>query len=314
MSVAGALIMTRKALVARAAVPPAFCVPFDAGDSLLAALFSSSTVGVGICDRQLRFDAVNDALASMNGIPAEAHLGKKLHAVLGSAADKIQPAFEHVFATGQPLSNYEVSAKLPTRGAIGHWSESYFPIKDHAGAVRQVGAVVLELTEPKAIEASLVRLNDSLVRVGAALRVVRERHSERRDPASTLPPVELLEDCFSATRAISHLLHSVPNLPAVPRRSPPMLVRVKASDSDQALDFAGAYPVEDEGDQNSLSSREREVVALLAGGNTNKEIAAMLTISARTVETHRARIMLKLDLHSVTDIVRYALRAHLIRP
>jgi DNA-binding CsgD family transcriptional regulator len=306
--------MTRKSSAARAAVQPAFCVPIDAGDSLLAALFSSSTVGVAICDRQLRFDAINDALASMNGIPAEAHLGKTLHTVLGSAADKVQPAFEHVFATGQPLSNCEVSAKLPTRGTIGHWSESYFPIKDHAGAVRQVGAVVLELTEPKAIEASLVRLNNNLARVGDALRVVRERHSEQREPALILPSAELLEDCFSATRAISHLLHSVPNLPAVPRLNPPMLVRVKASDSDEAMNFTGAYPVEDEEDQISLSSRERTVVALLAAGNTNKEIAAMLAISTRTVETHRARIMLKLDLHSVTDIVRYALRARLIQP
>jgi len=306
--------MTRKSSAARSAAQPALCVSIDAGDSLLAALFSSSTVGVAICDRQLRFDAINDALASMNGVPAEAHLGKTLHAVLGSAADKIQPAFEHVFATGQPLSNCEVSAKLPTRGAIGHWSESYFPIKDQAGAVRQVGAVVLELTEPKAIEASLVRLNDNLALVGAALRVVRERHSEQREPALILPPAELLEDCFSAIRAISHLLHSVPNLPAVPRLSPPVLVRVKARDSDQALNFAGAYPIEDDGDQISLSSRERTVVVLLAAGNTNKEIAALLGISTRTVETHRARIMLKLDLHSVTDIVRYALRAHLIEP
>jgi PAS domain S-box-containing protein len=120
---------------------------------LLSALFRSSTVGVAICDRQFRFRAINDALAAMNGIPAAAHLGKTIHAVLGSAAAKVQPAFEHVFATGQPLSNVEVIAELPSRGAIGHWNRSYFPIKDHTGQVQEVGAIVLELTKRNEIEA-----------------------------------------------------------------------------------------------------------------------------------------------------------------
>src|ERR1700675_2120025 len=133
--------MTRKssALASSTVEPPAVSSAVPAGDSLLAALFNSSTVGVAICDRQLRFRAINDALASMNGLPASAHLGKTIHAVLGSAAAKIQPAFEHVFATGQPLSNFEVTAQLPKRGGVGHWNESYFPIKDPAGEVRQVG-------------------------------------------------------------------------------------------------------------------------------------------------------------------------------
>jgi DNA-binding CsgD family transcriptional regulator len=140
---------------------------------LLSTLFKSSTVGVAICDRQFRFRAINDALASMNGLPASEHLGKTLRSVLGSAAAKIQPAFELVFATGQPLSNYEVTAELP--------------------------------------------------------------------------------------------------------------------------------------------AREREVAALLAKGKTNKEIAKLLVISSRTVESHRARIMLKLDLDSLSDLVRYAVRTDLIR-
>jgi hypothetical protein len=66
----------------------------------------------------------------MNRIPAAAHLGKTIHAVLGSAAAKVQPAFEHVFATGQLLSNFEVTAELPSRMGAGHWNASYFPIKE----------------------------------------------------------------------------------------------------------------------------------------------------------------------------------------
>jgi len=63
----------------------------------------------------------------------------------------------------------------------------------------------------------------------------------------------------------------------------------------------------------SLSDREREIFQLVAEGRTNKEIAALLFISPSTVETHRARIMEKLDLHSAAEIVLYAVRRGVIR-
>lgn len=62
----------------------------------------------------------------------------------------------------------------------------------------------------------------------------------------------------------------------------------------------------------SLTPREREVVQLLAEGKSSKEVAAVLGTSPATVETQRAKIMQKLDLHSVTDLVRYAIRNHII--
>ena len=63
----------------------------------------------------------------------------------------------------------------------------------------------------------------------------------------------------------------------------------------------------------SLSEREREIFQLIAEGKANKEIAALLSISPSTVETHRARIMEKLDLHSAAEIVLYAVRRGVIR-
>jgi two-component system, NarL family, response regulator NreC len=62
-------------------------------------------------------------------------------------------------------------------------------------------------------------------------------------------------------------------------------------------------------EKDRLSEREHEVLRLLALGHTNQEIAIMLFISVRTVETHRARIMQKLELHTRAEIVRYALAA-----
>jgi DNA-binding NarL/FixJ family response regulator len=63
-------------------------------------------------------------------------------------------------------------------------------------------------------------------------------------------------------------------------------------------------------DQRSTRTtpREMEIVRLLAHGKSNKEIAAQLGITVRTVETHRAKIMLKLDLHSLADLIHYAIR------
>jgi two-component system response regulator NreC len=61
-----------------------------------------------------------------------------------------------------------------------------------------------------------------------------------------------------------------------------------------------------------LSIRETQILRLIAEGKENREIALALGISVRTVEAHRARIMLKLDLESVTGLVRYAVRNGII--
>ncbi len=64
----------------------------------------------------------------------------------------------------------------------------------------------------------------------------------------------------------------------------------------------------------ALTPREREIVQLLAEGRSNKEVASGLAISVKTVETHRASIMRKLDLDSLSDLVRYAIRKKIIEP
>jgi DNA-binding NarL/FixJ family response regulator len=61
-----------------------------------------------------------------------------------------------------------------------------------------------------------------------------------------------------------------------------------------------------------LTSREREVVQLLSEGKSSKEVAVSLCISVKTAETHRANIMRKLEIHSVSELVRYAVRNQII--
>ncbi|HXQ80967.1 MAG TPA: response regulator transcription factor [Opitutaceae bacterium] len=79
--------------------------------------------------------------------------------------------------------------------------------------------------------------------------------------------------------------------------------------------FLSAPRAESSSDETGrLSPRERETVQLLAEGRSNKEVAAMLGISVKTAETHRNNVMQKMGFHSITELVRYAVRNKLIEP
>ncbi len=67
-------------------------------------------------------------------------------------------------------------------------------------------------------------------------------------------------------------------------------------------------------DSHALTPREREIIQLLAEGKSNKEVATTLGISVHTAETHRTNIMRKLEVHSVSELVRYAIRQNIVNP
>ena len=79
---------------------------------------------------------------------------------------------------------------------------------------------------------------------------------------------------------------------------------------DDYLQRVHDHPVRQPADD--LTAREREVLKLIAEGNTNQDIADMLCLSRKTVETHRGNIMEKLGLHKVTDLVKYAIREGMV--
>jgi two-component system, NarL family, response regulator NreC len=88
----------------------------------------------------------------------------------------------------------------------------------------------------------------------------------------------------------------------------PKIAKLLVGDSIQRLRHAGADDTYD-----LLTPREREVLQLIAEGRSNKEAAAALFVSPTTIETHRARIMEKLDLHSTAEIVLYAVRKGIVQ-
>jgi DNA-binding NarL/FixJ family response regulator len=88
----------------------------------------------------------------------------------------------------------------------------------------------------------------------------------------------------------------------------PKIAKLLLGDSMQRLRTEGVNDSYD-----LLTPREREVLQLIAEGKSNKEAAAALFVSPTTIETHRARIMDKLDLHSTADIVLYAVRKGIVQ-
>lgn len=66
--------------------------------------------------------------------------------------------------------------------------------------------------------------------------------------------------------------------------------------------------------ESRLTAREQDVLRLIADGQTSEEIARSLAITRKTAEAHRANLMKKLDIHSAADLVRYALRNHIVIP
>jgi formate hydrogenlyase transcriptional activator len=123
-------------------------------EKLLAAYFSSKTVGLCILDSELRYIAINHALAGINGIPAADHMGKTLRETLGDFADLVEPKVREVLSTGEAV-NFEISGTLPGDSEPGHWIGHYIPIKNEADVVTRVGAIVVEITAQKKLEKSL---------------------------------------------------------------------------------------------------------------------------------------------------------------
>jgi len=98
---------------------------------------------------------------------------------------------------------------------------------------------------------------------------------------------------------------------AVSRKVPFFTSKVASLVMDAYLNGRGGSGPED---RRRLSPREREVLQMLAEGMSSKEVAVKLGISVKSAETHRSNIMRKLDLHSVSELVRYAIRNKIVEP
>lgn len=208
------------------------------GHHELIPLLDASKVGVVICDRQLRYKALNQSVADMHNEPIKAHLGRPLGKILGNFAEQVVPFWQNVLVSGHSYTNLEVTGKLPKRSATGRWVQNFFPLLDKKGRVEYVG-------------------------------------------------------CFAIEIRPDHLL------------SPQSFKKPKSTAETQPL-----HP--DRPKRTVLSGRELEVLRLIAVGERAKDIALVLRISFRTVETYRSRLMLKLGASSIVELVHYAIQNHIV--
>jgi len=159
----------------------------DDANLLLQGLLDAVPVGMAYFDRSLRYVRVNDALAATNGIPAEAHVGRRLPDLLEGIPQEVADDIASVFRTGETIPQRLVIGETPAEpGAERHWLVSYYPIR-RGGEVQWVGAVVLEVTERDRLleseRVARISAEQSAERL-ARLQIVTGRLAESADVAS----------------------------------------------------------------------------------------------------------------------------------
>lgn len=121
-------------------------------NALLDTLFDQAPIGFGFWDRNLRFARVNAALAEINGLPPEAHIGKTVAELLPGIDPGVMEAFHQVVEQGTPIINQEASGEtLAAPGQKRYWSVSYYPIRLQDQIVG-AGAICEEITTKKQVE------------------------------------------------------------------------------------------------------------------------------------------------------------------
>lgn len=149
-----------------------------------------------------------------------------------------------------------------------------------------------------------------------ATRQIRKLSPQTEILILTMHDSELLIQEVLGAGALGYILKDdadrnlVAAVDALRRHKPYLSSRVSESVSNPSVPDGTAFSPTS---RSRLTPREREVLQLLAEGKSNKEVAGILGISVKTAETHRANIMLKLDFHSVTELVRYAVRNKIIQ-
>jgi DNA-binding CsgD family transcriptional regulator len=238
----------------------------------------TSNIGFAVFDRWFRYRIVNETLAAMHRVPAEAHAGEGLRKITGAAGLKIEPALDAVFATGKGVRIFELIGNVPRRPEAIHWTGTHFPIRDGHRKVKEVGAFVVD--------------------VGSEVQHVAANRANKR----------LLETVTINTHRIQDLL-----LRLFPRNERSLTGAESERIIDGATEAIGKCECRPEnGSTAILSHREQEIVCFLANGMSNKEISATLEISVKTVECYRSRVFFKLKLGSLASLVRYAIRNRIV--
>lgn len=136
--------------------------------SELEALYESAPVGLAIIDANLRFVRINRLLAEINGIPAEAHIGRSVRDVVPDLGDQAEQMFRQIIETGQPVFDLELTGETPAAPGVERaWRENWVPLFNADHEVVGISIAAIEVTEQK-------RTADELAQSQAQLRTIIE--------------------------------------------------------------------------------------------------------------------------------------------
>ena len=111
-------------------------------------VYQYSPVGLVLMDREYRFVRINDRLAEINGLPAEAHIGRTLLEVLPDMADRLIELYRPVYERGEPVLNVELARPIPGQPDMQRqWLANFFPFRSKAGEVIGLIGAVVDITE-----------------------------------------------------------------------------------------------------------------------------------------------------------------------
>lgn len=287
----------------------------------LASHLDSSTVGVALFDRELDCKAVNAALSRMVAVTTSDCAGKTIHEIFCKGALELETIFQRVWESGNPFTNFPLTGTFSETSENACWLVSLFPIKDKSGQVRLLAATFSEVTKRSCVELRLSRLKHKFpVDVSGQLGPFGEEFTYLSARTFNLikQSVELLKCSMSLRCHLSEarirkgLMRQALSLIGS-RLQKPGLRPLWPRGAHRASPSMGSVPTTgSELPAGCPSPRESQVLSLLADGKSNKEIGTVLEISTRTVEFYRARIMIKLDLHSTAALVRYAIRNNIV--
>lgn len=271
-------------------------------------------------DEELHCAAVNSALSAMSGLSVKACVGRSVRQIFGCQSAPLEQALQLVWDTARSVRDLQVDVKINGRATANEWIADLFPLRDATKIVRWIGAAFCQSPRKSGFQRDLLNAAKGN---GSSRNKAERCESNANEIAETFAPLvsrtfSLLDHSMSLRRQVCQMRVAASLLSGRWSASAAQLERLASrvtiarptGDSHKANDQAAAS----RGGRSlgPLSLRETEVLRFIAQGRSNKEIAAALTLSTRTVETYRARLTRKLGFHSLADLIRYAIRNRLI--